>query len=109
MPAAGHVQRQIAVAAVVSVKEPSLLLAVQRIVSSVKIERDLLGRPRVHLQDQVDEEILMRPSGRRRAPHDLADRRVPRRGQQPPSASFTSVPVLSLALFTCRCRPRRNS
>ena len=57
MPAAEHVQRQIAVAAVIAVEEPALLLAVQGIVRRVEIEDDLLGRPRVRLQEQVDEQI----------------------------------------------------
>ena len=38
MIAAEHVQRQIAVAVVVPVKEPAFLLAVQRIVGGVKVQ-----------------------------------------------------------------------
>ena len=36
--AAEHIQRQIAIAVVVAVKEPSLLLAVQRVVGGVKVQ-----------------------------------------------------------------------
>ena len=45
MPAAEHIQRQIAVAVVVAVKEPAFLMAVQRVVGRVEVENDLLGRP----------------------------------------------------------------
>jgi hypothetical protein len=41
---AEDVQRQLAVAVVVTVEEPPLLMPVQRIVSGVEIENDLLGR-----------------------------------------------------------------
>ena len=44
MTAAEHVERQIAVAVVIAVEEPPLLLAVQRIVGRIEIEDDLLGR-----------------------------------------------------------------
>jgi hypothetical protein len=50
MPTAEHVQRQIAVAAVVAVKEPALLLTMQGVVRGIEVEDDLLGRPRVRLQ-----------------------------------------------------------
>ena len=42
VPAAEHVQRQVAVAVVVAVEEPALLMAVQRIVGGVEVEDDLL-------------------------------------------------------------------
>ena len=43
MAAAEHVERQIAVAIVIAVEEPPLLLAVQRIVRRIEIEDDLLA------------------------------------------------------------------
>ena len=55
MPAAEHIERQVAVAIVVAVKEPAFLMAVQRVVGRVEIENDLLGRPCVRLQEEVDE------------------------------------------------------
>ena len=56
MPPAEHVERQVAVAVVVAVEEPALLLAVHRIVGRIEIEDDLLRRPLVRLQEQVDEQ-----------------------------------------------------
>src|ERR1700739_3708751 len=41
MPAAEHVKRQVAVAIVIGVEKPPLLIAVQRIVRRVEIEDDL--------------------------------------------------------------------
>lgn len=52
MPAADHVQRQIAVAIVTAVEEAPLVMPVQRIVGGVEIEDDLLRRPLVGLQEQ---------------------------------------------------------
>jgi hypothetical protein len=43
MAATEHVEGQIAVAVVIAVEEPPLLLAVQRIVRRIEIENDLLG------------------------------------------------------------------
>ena len=60
MPAAEHVERQIAPAVVVAVEEPALLVAVQRIVGGVKVENDLLGRRAVRLQEDIDEDALQR-------------------------------------------------
>ena len=62
MPAAEHIQRQIAVAVVVAVEEPGLLMAVQRVVGRVEVEDDLSGRPVVRLEEQVDEQGLDRRS-----------------------------------------------
>jgi len=45
MPAVEDIQRQVAVDAVVAMKEVTFLLAVQRIVRGVQIQDDLLGRP----------------------------------------------------------------
>ena len=39
---------------------PPLLLAVQRIIRCIEIEDDLLGRPRVRLHQQVDQQVLDR-------------------------------------------------
>ena len=79
MPAAEHVQRQIAVTVVVAVEEPALLMAVQRIVGGVEVERDLFGRPDVRLEEEVDEQRF----DRRRIMADLlvARRRRPRQLQ----------------------------
>jgi hypothetical protein len=55
---AEDVERQIAVAIVVAVEEPPFLMPVQRIVRSVEIEDDLLGRRLVGLQKQLDKQTL---------------------------------------------------
>ena len=60
MAAAEDVQRQVAVAAVVTVEEPALLLAVHRIVGGVEVEDDLGGRRRMRLHEQIDEQPLDR-------------------------------------------------
>ena len=60
MAAAEHVERQIAVAVVIAVEEPPLLLAVQRIIRRIEVENDPFGRSRMRLQEQVDQEILYR-------------------------------------------------
>ena len=60
MPAAEHVKRQVAVAIIVAVEEPAFLMAVQRIVGGVEVEDDLLGRPVVRLEEEVDEQALDR-------------------------------------------------
>ena len=57
---AEDVQRQVAVAAVVTVEEPALLLAVHRIVGGVQVEDDLGGRRRMRLHEQIDEQPLDR-------------------------------------------------
>ena len=67
MPAAEHVERQVAVAVIVAVEEPPLLLAVQRVVGGVEVEDDLLRRPLVRLQEQIDEQV----GERRRVVTDL--------------------------------------
>ena len=67
MPAAEHIQRQIAVAIVITVKEPAFLMAMQRVVGGVEVEHDLPGRPCVRLEEQVDEQGL----DRRRVVADL--------------------------------------
>jgi hypothetical protein len=67
MPATEHIQRQVAVAIVIAVKEPAFLIAMQRIVGRVEIENDLFGRPWVRLEEEVDEQGL----DRRRVVADL--------------------------------------
>ncbi len=67
MPAAEHVQRQIAVAVVIAVEEVSLLMPVQRVVGGVEIEDDLRRRPLVRLQEQRHRQRL----DRRRVVGDL--------------------------------------
>ena len=54
MRAAKDVQRQIAVAVVIAVKEAAFLMPVQRIIGSVEIENDLLRRVLVRLEKQID-------------------------------------------------------
>jgi hypothetical protein len=51
MLATEDVQRQVAVATVVAVEEPPLLLAVQRVVRRIQIQNDLPGRLRMGLQE----------------------------------------------------------
>ena len=58
MAPAEHVERQVAVAVVIAVEEPPLLLAVQRIVGRIEIKDDLLRRAFVRLQEQVDQQPL---------------------------------------------------
>ena len=68
MPAAEHVERQVAVAIVVAVEEPPFLMAVQRVVGGVEVDDDLFGRLRVRLEEEVDEQRL----DRRRLVADLS-------------------------------------
>jgi hypothetical protein len=56
MPAAKHIQRQVAVAIVIAVKEPAFLMAMQRVVGGVEVENDLFGRPCVRLKEEVGEQ-----------------------------------------------------
>ena len=60
MPAAEHVKRQVAVAIIVAVEEAAFLIAVQRVVRGVEVEDDLLGRPVVRLEEEIDEQGLDR-------------------------------------------------
>ena len=57
MATAEHIERQIAVAIVIAVEVPPLLLAVQRIIRRIQVENDLSGRARMRLQKQVDQQI----------------------------------------------------
>ena len=56
MPAAEHIERQVAVAVIIAVKEPALLMAMQRVVGRVEVENDLSGRPCVRLEEEIDEQ-----------------------------------------------------
>ncbi len=58
MTPAEHVERQVAVAIIVAVEEPALLMAVQRVVGGVEVQDDLLGRLRVGVKEQVDEQAF---------------------------------------------------
>ncbi len=60
MAAAEHVERQVAVAAVVAVEEPPFLLTVDWIVGGIEIEHDLFGRLSVRLQEDIDQQRLDR-------------------------------------------------
>jgi hypothetical protein len=79
MPTAEHVQRQVAVAVVIAVKEAALLMAVQRVIGGVEIEGDPLGRGLVRLEKEVDEQAL----DRRRIMPDLVVTVRPRRPLPP--------------------------
>ena len=58
--AAEDVERQVAVTAIVAVKEATLLGAVDRIVGRVQIEHDLAWRRAMPVEEQVDEQPLDR-------------------------------------------------
>ena len=58
--AAEDIQRQIAVVPVVAVEKAPFLLAVQRVVGGIDIEHDAHGRPRVGLDEQVDQQRIER-------------------------------------------------
>ena len=60
MAAAEHIERQVAVAIIIAVEEPALLMTVQRVIGGVEVERDLPGRPSVRLEEKVDEQSLDR-------------------------------------------------
>ena len=60
MLAAEDVERQVAVAVVVAVKEASFLLPVQRIVGRVEVQDDALGYLVVAVEKQLDEEAVER-------------------------------------------------
>jgi hypothetical protein len=64
---AEDVQRQIAVAVVIAVKEPPFLMPMQRIVRGIEINDDFPGRRLVRLQEQRDKQRL----DRRRIVRDL--------------------------------------
>src|SRR5207248_5256288 len=67
MATAEHVQGKIAVAIVIAVEEPALLLAVQWIIGRIEIENDLPRGAFVRLQEQLDQKL----SDRRQIMADL--------------------------------------
>ena len=60
MPAAEDIKWQVAVAVVVAVEEATFLVPVQRIVGRIQVEHDLLRRPAVRVEKEVDEQPLDR-------------------------------------------------
>jgi hypothetical protein len=60
VPTAEDVQRQVTIAVIIAVEEPTFLVPVQRIVGGIQIENDLLRRALVCLQEQIDEQPLDR-------------------------------------------------
>src|SRR5438067_11199114 len=58
MRTAEDVQRQIAIAVVIAVKEAPLLMPVQRVIGGIEIEDDLLGWVLVRPQKQIDKQRL---------------------------------------------------
>ena len=67
MPAAEHIERQIAVGVVITVEETLFLMPMQRIVGGVEIEGDLRWRRRMGVEKQLDKQ----PLDRRRVIADL--------------------------------------
>ena len=67
MPAAEHIERQIAVIVVIAVEKTLLLMPVQRIVGGVEVEGDLRWRRRVGVEKQINKQ----PLDRRRVIADL--------------------------------------
>ena len=66
--AAEHVQRQVAVAVVVAVKEAPLLLAVQRVVGGIKVEHEFLGRSLEAGDELIHQNLVQAPGGGRVSP-----------------------------------------
>jgi hypothetical protein len=60
MAAAENIERQVAIAVVIAVKEPPLLIAVQRIVGRIEVEHDLTRRLGVRVEKQFDKQPLDR-------------------------------------------------
>ena len=54
---AEHVQRQIAVAVIIAMEEPPLLLAMHRIIGRIEVENDLTRRAPVRLQEHVHKQM----------------------------------------------------
>ena len=57
-PAAEDVERQVAIAVVVAMEEPTFLLAVDRVVGGVEVEHDLLRRSLVAIEEDVHEQCF---------------------------------------------------
>ena len=88
------VQREITVVAVVSVKEPAFLLAMDRVVGRIQIQHDLLGRRFVGLHEGIA------PSSRRSGPGPsrsscTAPAHRPRRRSTPTGSAYTCPPAPS--------------
>src|ERR1700678_1608471 len=60
MAATEDIKRQVAIAVVIAVKEPPLLIAVQRIVGRIEVEHDLTRRLGVRVEKQFDKQPLDR-------------------------------------------------
>src|ERR1700730_2168683 len=58
MPAAEHIERQIAVVVVIAVEKTAFLMAVQRVVGGVKVEGDLRRRCRMGVEKDIDKHGL---------------------------------------------------
>lgn len=58
MLSAENIQRQVTIVAVVPVKEPAFLFAVNRIIRGIKIQNDFFGRFGVSIKKQFDEQFL---------------------------------------------------
>ena len=58
MPAAEHVERQVAVRIIIAVEEPAFLFAVERDVGVVEIQHDLARRALMRLQEQLDQQCV---------------------------------------------------
>jgi len=69
--AAEDVEGQVAVAIVIAVKKPSLLMAVQRVISGIEIEDDLRRRLAVRFEEEIDKEAFDRCPGSSRLSVDL--------------------------------------
>jgi hypothetical protein len=67
MPAAEHIERQIAVGVVIAVKETLFLMPLQRVVGGINVERDLRRRRRMGVEKQLDKQGF----NRRRVMADL--------------------------------------
>ena len=112
--------QQVAVAAIVAVDEPALLLAMRRVVRGVEIEDDLRRRRCMGLQEQLDEQPLDRRTvmtdlvvSRRLLPAQLqpvqrALARQRRASSLPPSAASTRV-VPKLIVVDQVLIPQRNA
>ena len=60
VPAAEDVKWQIAIAIVIAVEEPTLLMPMQRVVGGIQVEDDLPRRARVGLNKQIDHQSFDR-------------------------------------------------
>jgi hypothetical protein len=56
MPAAEHIERQVAVAIIITAEEPAFLPAVQRNVGIVEVDHDLARRTLMRLQEKFDQQ-----------------------------------------------------